>query len=134
MAQINIYKWNLYEFFVCYLTVFNILTFQIFTLKIYVKGSGVILWSISASLNVTLMHFCISCHQFQDFNNLNCLPWKFRSRSWITTTVLMPFNGKYMTSYLMSMVMFALSVAMYNIFPNQLDCQNVNLENEGQGQ
>ena len=33
--------------------------------------------------------------------------WKYRSRSWRTTFAVAPFDGKYLTSYLMTIVMFA---------------------------
>ena len=44
-----------------------------------------------------------------------------------------PFDGKFLTSYLMSLVMFALSLTIYEIFANQIKCQNLDLESEGQG-
>ena len=45
-----------------------------------------------------------------------------------------PFNGKYPTSSLMIIVMFALSLTIYEIFTNKEKFQNVDLENEGQDQ
>ena len=46
----------------------------------------------------------------------------------------MPFDGKYTTSYLMVIVMLALSLTVYEIFANYEKCQYVDLENEDQGQ
>ena len=37
-------------------------------------------------------------------------PWKYRSRSWCTTFAMTPYDGKYLTSYLMAIVMFALTI------------------------
>ena len=45
-----------------------------------------------------------------------------------------PFDGKYMTIYLMAIVMFALSLTNYKMFANQIKCQNFDFENEDQGQ
>ena len=44
-----------------------------------------------------------------------------------------PFDGKYMTSYLMATVTFALSHTIYEIFTKQMKCQKFYLENEGRG-
>ena len=38
-----------------------------------------------------------------------------------------------MTSYLMAIEMFALSLIIYEIIAYREKCQNVNLENEGKG-
>ena len=38
---------------------------------------------------------------------------------------------RYMTSYLMAIVMFALSLTFYEIFANKEKCLNCGLENEG---
>ena len=42
-----------------------------------------------------------------------------------------PFDGKYMTSYLMTIAMFALSHTVNDIFANQIKCQKFDVENEG---
>ena len=42
------------------------------------------------------------------------------------------FDGKYMTSYLMVIIMSALSLTIYEIFTNQIECQKFYLDNEGQ--
>ena len=44
-----------------------------------------------------------------------------------------PFDAKYMASYLMAIVMFALSLTVYVIFANQEKCANFDIENEGDG-
>ena len=48
--------------------------------------------------------------------------------------ILLPLDGKYMTSFLMTKVMFALSINIYEIFANKVNCQKCYLENDGQGQ
>ena len=44
---------------------------------------------------------------------------------------MVSFDGKYMTSYLIAIVLFSL---FYEIFANQIKCPRIDLENEGQGQ
>ena len=61
-------------------------------------------------------------------------PWKYRSKSRCTTLVMTPFDGKWMISYPMEIVMFALSLTICEIFAKMLKCKSVNLENEDQGQ
>ena len=39
-----------------------------------------------------------------------------------------PFDGKYSTSYLMTIVMYVLALIVYEIFPNQVKCQNFDLD------
>ena len=51
-----------------------------------------------------------------------------------TTFAVAPFDGKYLTSFLIVIVMFALSLTNYEIFANQEKCQNFYLESECQGQ
>ena len=46
----------------------------------------------------------------------------------------MPFDDKYMTSYMMTIVTYALSLTTYNIFAKQIKCQKFDLDNEGQGE
>ena len=43
-------------------------------------------------------------------------------------------DSNYMTSYLMAIAMFALSLIYYKTFANQIKCQKMELDNEGQGQ
>ena len=44
------------------------------------------------------------------------------------------FDDKYMTSYLMAMVMFTLALTIYETFAKLINCQKFDLENEGPGQ
>ena len=44
-----------------------------------------------------------------------------------------PFDGRYITSYVMAMVMFALSLTMYDILAKQIKGKKFDHENEGQG-
>ena len=57
-------------------------------------------------------------------------PWRTRC----TTFAMAPSGGTYTTSYLMTIVMFALSLNIYEIFTDQQKCQKFDLENEGQSQ
>ena len=45
---------------------------------------------------------------------------KCRSRLWCTTFALVPFDGKYMTFYPMTIAMFALSLTIYEISAKQI--------------
>ena len=45
---------------------------------------------------------------------------------------MVPFDGQYMSSYLMALVMLALFFTIYEIFPNEIKCRKFDLENEGQ--
>ena len=51
-----------------------------------------------------------------------------------TTIAWAPFDGKYLTSYMMAIVMFALSLTICEIFTKIIKYQSFDLENEGQGQ
>ena len=44
------------------------------------------------------------------------------------------FDGECQPSYMMVIVMFALSLAVCEIFANLINCQNFDIENEGQCQ
>ena len=44
------------------------------------------------------------------------------------------FHDKYMTSYLIAIVMFALSFTVNEMFANQIKCKQFDVENDGQGQ
>ena len=48
-------------------------------------------------------------------------------------SAVVPFDGKYPTFYLIALVTFALSLTIYEIFSNQEECQNFDLEDEGLG-
>ena len=43
-------------------------------------------------------------------------------------------SGKYMTSYLMAIVVFALALIIYKIFTHKIKCTKFYLENDSQGQ
>ena len=47
-----------------------------------------------------------------------------------TTFATAPFDCKYMNSYSMVIVMFALSLTIYAIFAKQIKCKKFDLENE----
>ena len=53
------------------------------------------------------------------------------SRSRSTALAISAFDGRFMTSYLIALVMLAVSLA---IFANQIKCPKFDLESEGQGQ
>ena len=57
-----------------------------------------------------------------------------KSKSRRTSFPVAPFDGKYLTSYLMVIVMVALSLTVDEIFAHQEECQNFDLENGGQSQ
>ena len=44
------------------------------------------------------------------------------------------FDGQYLTSYLMEILMFSLFLTIYELFTNQIKCKEFDLENEGQSQ
>ena len=68
------------------------------------------------------------------FTDHNLRPCKCRSRSWCTILTVAPIDRKYPTSYLMAIVIFSLSLTVYEISTYQEKCQNFYLENESQGQ
>ena len=47
---------------------------------------------------------------------------------------MVPYDGKYVTSYLMATVIYTISVTNYEIFTDKIQCQKFNLDNEGRGQ
>ena len=57
---------------------------------------------------------------------------KYMSRSWRSAFAVAPRDGKCPTSYLMAIVIFALSLTFYEIFANKKR-QKFDLEIEGQG-
>ena len=112
------------------------------TLKKYVNVTMDIIlncsirWMISTSIKSYLVLFA-SSHCFQILNITwfpeIVWPWKYISRR-RTTFALAPFDGKYLTSYLMALVMLALSLTICEIFAKILQCQSFDLEDEGHGQ
>ena len=55
------------------------------------------------------------------------------SKSRCTTFTMLRFDGKYPTSYLLAIVMFAQSLTIYELFANIMKCQRLDLTNEIQG-
>ena len=45
-----------------------------------------------------------------------------------------PFDGKSVTSNLMAILIYALTVTIYNVFASEIKCKKFDLENEDQGQ
>ena len=69
------------------------------------------------------------------FTIKNSWLWKYRSRSWCTTFPVLSFDGKYMTSHLMAVVMFSSSFhRLRNIRDARKKCKNLGLEDECQRQ
>ena len=84
------------------LTVFEILTFEIFDLERQDQGQRVqhSLWWCYSMANVEiykcyLLQFCVSSHRFRDIDIWNIWPWKSRSRSKSITFAMMPLVNKY---------------------------------------
>ena len=66
-------------------------------------------WQILARIKVILEHFSLAFIIFEILIfHISAWPWKCRSRSWCTTFAVAPFDGTYMISYLMAIVMFEL--------------------------
>ena len=80
-------------------------------------------WHILTSIKIVLGHFSLALTIIEIFRFQNVWSWKWWSRLWCTTFAVTPFNGKYITSYLIAIVMFALSHTIYVIFANQRKCQ-----------
>ena len=87
------------------------ITRKCLTLKIKVKIikyiTGPIRWQISNAIKVIVEHFLLDLTIFQIFTFKISRPWKCRSNPWCTTFAVVSFDGKYLTSYLMAIVMFA---------------------------
>ena len=49
---------------------------------------------------------------------------------YITTFTLEPFDDKCIMSYLMAVVMFSLSITVYEMFSNAINCKKFDNENE----
>ena len=74
---------------------------------------------------VMLEHFSLALAVFQIFETQIVLPWKGRSRSRRTTFAMAPYHVQYITSYLIAIVMFALSVNNFEIFVKQINCKSL---------
>ena len=84
--------------------------------------------SIAISIKVILEHSSIALTLFEIFIFKNSWPWKCRSRLWCIT---LAFEGKYLTSHMMVIIMFALSLTIYEIFANQEICKHFTSELKG---
>ena len=82
---------------------------------------------------LALENFLLALIVFEIFA-LQFVTLKCRLRSECATFAVAPFEGKYMTSYLMALEICAISFAVCAIFTKQEKCRTFNLENEGQGQ
>ena len=80
---------------------------------------GIIRWRMSNSIKITPEHFSLALTVFEIFIFENSWPWKCKSRSWRTGFAVAPFDGKYLTFNLTAIVMFALSLTVYEIFANK---------------
>ena len=75
------------------------------------------------------MPFCASSRRFRDdLTFTNRWSWKHRSRPRCRTFVVAPYDGKYLTSYLMAIVISTLSVTSYHIFTNLIKHQKFTLK------
>ena len=83
--------------------------------------NGPIWWKMSTFIKVTLEHFSITV--FLIFTFQISLSWKYRSKSWCTIFAVAPFDGKYLISYLLAIVMFAflqpifVKIAHWHVWP-----------------
>ena len=75
--------------------------------------------------------FSLALTVFKIFTFKNSWHWKCRSWSWHKIFVVAPFDGECLTSNLMAIVMFALSLLVYEILEKR---QNFDLQNEGKCQ
>ena len=89
---------------------------------------------ISISIKVIRDHFSLALTVVQILALHILWPWKRRSRSRCTTFAMTPSDGKYMICYLISIIMFVLSLAIYERCARQIKCRKFELENIGQGQ
>ena len=81
----------------------------------------------------TWVYFMLALTLFEIFTFQNLWPWKCKLMSWCTIFAVAPFDGKCPTSYLMAIVMLALSLSVCKMLANLIKFQNFDLENEGQG-
>ena len=90
--------------------------------------------SYRKSLALNSKHFSLAPTVFEIFTFQNSWPWKCGSRSWCTTLAVSPFDGKYMTSYLIYSNVFSISPNLRDIHKTNKMTHKFDLENEGQGQ
>ena len=63
--------------------------------------------ALSTTIKVIFEHFSLALTVFEIFTFKNLSPWKYKSRLWHTTFAVAHFDGKYLTSYLMALIMNA---------------------------
>ena len=81
-------------------------------------------WKYLTSIKVIHIRHCsLALTIFETLTFQNWCPWKRRSRSWYMTFAVAPFDGKYIASYLMAIVMFALSHTICEIIAKLIKCQ-----------
>ena len=73
-------------------------------------------------------HLCAGSHRFRDTHISKFVTWKM----YVKVMMYNIRSGKYMTSYLMAIVMFALYLTVCKILDKQEKCQKFDFENEGQ--
>ena len=81
-------------------------------------------------------HFCGSSQHFSDINISNVWPWyvgQIHREKVCNCYIQWQIWWMKIFSYLMTLVMFVLSLAFVEIFGNQMKCKKFYLENEGQG-
>ena len=105
-------------------TVLEIKTFQMFDLE----NLGSQCSHSMAKVNVYKSHnwaFSLAIAVFQILLFQIVWPWKSRLRSRCTKFAMAPFDAKYLTAYLMRIVILVLSFIIYEIFAKQIKCQKV---------
>ena len=106
MANNNLYKISA-RIFTLALTVSEILIFKMFDLENVGQDHRV--EHSMENINICTCAFLASCNSFEKIGISNFVTFKSRSRSRRTIWATAPFHGKYMTFYLMALLMFALS-------------------------
>ena len=64
-------------------------------------------WQISISVKFILEHLSLDLTVFKILTFQNVWLWKCMSKLWCTTFTVTPFDGQYMTSYMMAIVVIA---------------------------
>ena len=72
--------------------------------------NGPLRWQMSTSIKLKHEHFSLDLMVFEIFTFQNSWHWKCRSRSWHTAYAVSLFKGKHQTSYMMVIIMLALSL------------------------
>ena len=138
MANINLWKSHMAHFFCASSHRFRDFNVSYFYLENLGKGHGVqhlqwchLMETKSNFINGVACIVVLVLTVSEILTLKNCWPWKCRSRSRCTTFAT---DGRYGASYLMVMMIFALSVTIYKIFATEIKFLMCDLGNEGQGQ